>query len=381
MTKLKPHEENWLKENYQKQGRKECSKYLNISERSCRRLAANLNLTRPLTKPYNKLSEDQVNFVLNNYKTLGPTKCAEHLGITVGHVSKIGKHHNIEMDKKYLHSIFWENLNNVCIPEMAYVLGLLWADGTVSKYKVCINLVSNDMNCIENLFIKTGNWSKHFFKSKTHPNWQEQTVLTINNSKICDFLIKHDYSEKSFVTPTKILSIIPKHLHNFFWRGYFDGDGSIHLNKKASGAVLCFAGTFSQDWSETTALMRQLNINSFKIRHTVSKRKHKSSTFNLSSVGEINKLSNYLYPNLFFDNIGLNRKFLILKGIYNLKVNKTSKYPGIYFVKHKKLWKATVRIKQKHNNLGLFKTEELAILAKNEYIKSNKLDVPEIIMY
>ncbi len=368
--------ELFLKQNYEELGYKRCAEVLGISPRLCRRKAGALGLCRPLNKKFNKLSEAQIEFIKNNYKLLGPRGCAKAIGITEGHVGKIGVEYDICMDKKYNHSILLNNLKNVSSPEMAYVLGLLWADGTVSKYSLRINLIQKDMKNIEHIFDATGEWGKYYHTYKNQPTWKTQKILSITNKETCDYLKSLDYNKKSIVSPSKVLNIIPEDLKYFWWRGFFDGDGCIHI--KLPYKHFCLAGSFEQSWLDTEILMTNLLVNDFKIRRTKHKNgKWKSSTFNLGGKNSILKFFNYIYPNYIFDDLGLKRKFEKFKLLLEGKPGQQSSiYKYIKYDKRTKCWVSQIRINKKYIKIGSFGTEKEAVLAKNKYILENALNFP-----
>jgi len=61
---------------------------------------------------------------------------------------------------------------------------------------------------------------------------------------IYDFLSENNYKEKSYVSATKILNKIPNNLKKYFFRGYFDGDGSIYKYEKYYQVGLNITSTY-----------------------------------------------------------------------------------------------------------------------------------------
>ena len=59
---------------------------------------------------------------------------------------------------------------NIYNKEVAYILGLLWADGNVNNrynnYDIKIEANIDDMLEIENIIMKTGNWKKYNIKGR-----------------------------------------------------------------------------------------------------------------------------------------------------------------------------------------------------------------------
>ena len=149
------------------------------------------------------------------------------------------------------------------------------------------------------IFMSLGDWSIQ--KRKRNESWSETTSFVTNNKELYHFLCDNDYDKKSFLEPTKILRLIPIELQKYFWRGYFDGDGSAGLTGR--GAYIEFSSTYDYEYSELINLMTDLKITTNKIYRQISKKGHKSS---------VNKL--YGKPNVILSRyflsceIGLKRK-------------------------------------------------------------------------
>ncbi len=71
--------------------------------------------------------------------------------------------------------------------------------------------------------IRNTNWKGSFFNSKN------TYTLSITNKNICDNLQNLGCKKaKTFIT---VFPDIPENLYSHFIRGYFDGDGCIHISK------------------------------------------------------------------------------------------------------------------------------------------------------
>lgn len=112
-------------------------------------------------------------------------------------------------------------------PEMAYVLGFIYADGNMSRNAYKIRISSKDRQILED--IKRVMSSTHSIKEESNKfgTWY---TLSISNKKIYSDL------RKLGVYPNKSLSMrmpkVPKELVHHFIRGYFDGDGCIYEIKR-----------------------------------------------------------------------------------------------------------------------------------------------------
>lgn len=205
-------------------------------------------------------------------------------------------------------------------PKVSYILGLLWADGHVSKDKVVIGLSKDDMENVEKEFESVGKWAIHIRTPKIK-TWKTIKILGSGKMSLVNFFLENDYNIKSFASPTKILNKIPENLRHYFWRGYFDGDGCISVFKKWNFGTLVFTGAYTQDWTDLEKLLKSLNIK-YKTKKSISKLGHKQSRVLITNKKGINIFCNYIYRNRENDNIGFDRKYnkflyLLWKQKYN----------------------------------------------------------------
>lgn len=115
-------------------------------------------------------------------------------------------------------------------PELAYAVGLIVADGSLSKNGIHIDFTSKDIECIENykrclglIDLKTGTKSRAREKLKKYYRVQFGDTLF------------HQWLITIGLSPNKSLSIqsvyIPEPFFFDFLRGEWDGDGTIYLSK------------------------------------------------------------------------------------------------------------------------------------------------------
>jgi hypothetical protein len=271
-------------------------------------------------------------------------------------------------------------LTNLNIKENIYLLGFIWADGWISKNKISMSLTEKDFNQIEPILkkFKINNFYKRQrFDSNGDLFGNPCKQFSIYNKNIVNFLLENDYKLKSYVSPIKILKIIPEKLHYLFWRGYFDGDGCLYIGKKIE---LAFWSTIEQDWSEIIKLYKTLEINKYSIyKYKRKNGKHCSSVIRIGISKDIKKICDYIYQNDL--EIGLKRKYKKYKellNIYNkiqLNKSKTSKKIGIFFNKLNGKWGAYITKNKKNKlkknlHIGWYQTEIEAIRARKNKIKN-----------
>jgi hypothetical protein len=235
------------------------------------------------------------------------------------------------------------DLLEVKTPEAAYVLGFIWADGCIQKHSKNSYRI-NGMNNIESdalellpTFLKTAKWNVGYIKQRKRSS-QPQIMLRISSSELGKFLTDHDYGIKSKASACKILSVIPKNLHHYFFRGVIDGDGSFYIqgNSKPDGSKkisFVINGSFDQDWTYFKKLLNQLDIRyKYNVRDRGSK--GRSSSIEFYRHEDVLKFGRYIYEGYTKNPIGLSRKFTKLTQIELYSQDRPS--VGKYIRKNKK---------------------------------------------
>lgn len=193
---------------------------------------------------------------------------------------------------------------SVTTTEVAYLLGFLWADGHVcaANNGIVVDCVKDDMDVLEPVFDRTGVWRK---ASMSRQGKRPSRVFRTYNPALCAYLGSCGYQSKATRSQEAILSTIPSHLHRFFWRGYFDGDGCIYISPRTTAKV-SIAGSYDQDWTSFKRLAVQLGIPT-QVTKRHDKRSRSSTIFVL---GQHNILAflRWIYQGFDTDRIGLKRK-------------------------------------------------------------------------
>lgn len=257
-----------------------------------------------------KWSEDEINFLIKEYPLTDRYHCSDVLGIPIEQIVYKIRVLNLKKEKSLNYSEF-EKITNSYV---AYVLGFMWADGHVRNDGRHFNVggVKEDIDEIEPLFFKLGNWGKSI-QDRSKNGWKTAVYLIGSNKEIYNFLIEHDYNKKSKISADKILSKIPDDLKHYFFRGLIDGDGSFY--HKDYTRQFALTSSYEQDWSYFENLCNKLDIK-FKVRRVVNLNK-KTNKENKSSVlrilgKDILKLGEYVYKG---DEFGLSRKLIKYKQI------------------------------------------------------------------
>ncbi len=200
-------------------------------------------------------------------------------------------------------------------PEVAYILGLLWADGYVlhkSKNGKLRNRVSitnqiEDFDIFSNILNKVGKWNITYRKQK---NRKEQGTAEISNRPLVEFLMLNDYTSKSTASACKILSTIPNHLKCYWFRGLFDGDGCIYFNPSGLHINVTISSSHDQNWKYVENLFSDmLHDSHYTIKRTVRGNGNGYSKIEITKRSTILNFLNYIYQNYDNDKIGLPRKY------------------------------------------------------------------------
>jgi intein/homing endonuclease len=254
---------------------------------------------RPFTK-------NETDFLVENFVKLGPKKCAKQLRRNWSYVAKkaysLGlsrrSSNQWKLDKsKQKVNIF--PFKKITEPNVSYILGFIWADGYVSKTKnrISVGIGKKDFQDIQNCLLTKIPVHTHIQKRNGNP------MFYINDLQLHSFLKENDYCNKSANTPSKILSKIPKKLHNYFFRGYFDGDGC--FTKIKTCPTIIWTGSYEQDWKDVSELIMKITNHQPKILRRIMKKGHKNSMLYFYGKDRIRKFLDYLYKG---EIIGLSRK-------------------------------------------------------------------------
>lgn len=320
----------FIKENYKIIGRKACSEKTGLGTTELSNLVQKYQF---FPKEKNNWTEEDMIFLKNNYFDMGAKKVAAHLGQTRQRVLTKAHRLGLKVDFKLQKQDLWNDsdislLLDLTNPKVIYFWGFFWADGTIAKnsFNVKFKIVKPDFDCIAE-FVRplTPNW-RYREDHDGDPNHQVQSILEINHKALQEFLEENDYHIKSGASACKILSKIPDHLKHYWWRGYFDGDGSFVFDGATVRASL--VSSYDQDWTFAKYLEEKVKIG-YRWGCNINEER-KSSTINMEGEVSAKKFMDFILQG---DQFGLQRKYDKYKDylVYKTTVrpNKTSKYRGV----------------------------------------------------
>jgi len=116
--------------------------------------------------------------------------------------------------------------------EMAYVLGYIFADGTIFKNRRgahFLEIISTDLEIIKKIKKILGSEHKIGIKLRENRKWKTAYRIQIGSKEmIGDLMNRGLIQSKSLVS---VFPAVPKLYLGSFVRGYFDGDGGVYFGK------------------------------------------------------------------------------------------------------------------------------------------------------
>lgn len=311
-------------------------------------------------------------------------KTLENIGREYGYSKTTMRHwrekHNIPINKSLQYhkpSKFQspELFLNINTPEVAYLLGLIWADGCVHKNRIILTNVETDAIYFKKITDKCGDWNcsrQDVFNNNPTLKMKPQLTLSITSKPVVEFLIKNDYKSKSYKSADKILDKIPEHLKCYWFRGLVDGDGSICIcaNREDKSYAISIASDYKQNWSFVEKLFKKLEMQNYGIYRNICKL-GRNSVISTNNRRDLIKFCKYIYNNYETDKIGLERKYLKYKEILEIEEKKSKFRESCGIFKLKKGYIIRFSLKRKQLTFDISKecqTLEEAIQKKKEIL-------------
>jgi len=256
-----------------------------------------------------KWEKSDIDNMIKYYQNKGPKYLSKLLNRDVSLVRAKASKMNLKFTQRYKNYDYKVNDITINLNEYSsYVLGFLWTDGYLLKnrYTVGIGILKEDMDNVEWIFRKTGNWYAADRKRKNRKKFIRELIAY--NPNLLNKLIDLDFDKKSFISPQKIWNIIPDEYKKYFVRGVVDGDGCFYVNKKNYVYQFCISSSYEQDWGIFSSLFEKLNCK-YTEKRIISNSRSKHSRIMMSSRYDISNFIKWLYSGYEKDNIGLWRKY------------------------------------------------------------------------
>lgn len=219
----------------------------------------------------------ETDFLIKNIKIMTFTELSVALGLTVdevrykanklGHLSK--KHKNVNED-------FFKTWSE----DMAYILGLWFADGNLEKDLKRFSICSIDFELLDK--VKKAMQSEH--PLRLNKKGSRTYTLAIGRKEMCKDIVSLGGTPRKSLTAIFPLNIPPQYREHFI-RGNFDGDGSISLGYKGYPKI-SFLGT--------NDLLHGI-LNAVQVEGEVKKSKDANVHYLLFSGRKAQKVLHYMY--------------------------------------------------------------------------------------
>lgn len=218
-----------------------------------------------------------------------------------------------------LNENFFENIDS---KEKAYALGLICSDGSIDNDGYAFSFISKDIQLVE-LFKKIIGSGHKICEIKSHDK-RTNKIYTRFTIHICSKKMVSDlrdigiYNNKSF---TCVLPVINKSLFWHFFRGLFDGDGTIYTVDNKEGRLRFKIIGSSVMIREIKEILDEYGLNNVKITSLPYTNEIGSmSSLSYGSYDDLKILYDKLYENS--DNLRLERKYIKFSSLKKYEVGK-----------------------------------------------------------
>ena len=291
-------QENFILENYCTMSNKDLANILNVKRTQVNSWLQHRGINRNGAGGfYNQIfSEEDIEFIKNNYTTMTYSEIGNILGFTGKQIQgKINKL-NLPRKNRIINDNYFESINT---PLKAYILGFIYADGWViydeekSNYEFGIMLQKSDKYVLEMIDNELGGTNLIIYNpprvsiiegKQAHSN--EAYTLRVFSKKIVKDLISNGIEPNK--SKKDIYPIVSTELFFDFLRGYVDGDGCFYNDRNYTYMHITSA-------SISPLLYIQTELSKYDICtriYTENDKKHRLMCVNTT---EMNKLVNHLY--------------------------------------------------------------------------------------
>ena len=301
----------------------EIAKELNISTQSVTKYLVKNNIKQ---KPH-FLSEEikmQICDLYQNNK-MPINQIQRELGVDYMTIRRVFNKYNIktrsisESNRKYdLNENYFDEINT---QNKAYILGLLYADGNVTKnkYAMQLSLQEDDKHILDEIKNELKTDIPLYYKER-HDHLKNVYCLIINNMHMHQALInKGVIPQKTFFV--QYPDFLDKNLIRHFIRGYFDGDGCFYYGKRKDRknsyhALFSICGTVYLCNGIKNILENELGVHC-RISYCHNKTESPIRSLTVSGTKNVQKVLDWLYEDAEMYLKRKHNKYLDYKKIYN----------------------------------------------------------------
>ena len=306
--------EDFIKKYNELKSQQKMAKYYHVSSSTIRDFSKLIGFDDSIYKK-EKLSDDQIRYIIENYHNKSTTLISKELNITESSVSGVFHRYGLKGKIRRAYTLDNENyFETIDTQDKAYFLGFIGADGCLYKPKSEYNKQRILRICIQERDVKVLQLLKDYLKtdkpiSTETSNNRKYVVLEISSNKIFDDIEKLGLSTNK--TYKNTIANIPNEFMPALIRGYFDGDGSIGNNKLICDSNISIVGYESnllkiQNYLLSKNIYSTVNISKSK-KYAVADDGSKFATLLIS-----NNTSKYSFIKLIYENsnnVYLDRKY------------------------------------------------------------------------
>jgi intein-encoded DNA endonuclease-like protein len=237
------------------------------------------------------------------YKLATICKCTPQTIFSILKKANIPRRTLSKAATKYTHDITY--FDQIDTAEKAYFLGLLYADGNISKNVLSISLQEEDKIILEKFKMHIKYTGPVKLVKKTG-NRKQQYRLSITSQFLVSALFKYGlYPNKgtSLIFPVNLNSLLYSH----FIRGYFDGDGCIYTNNNHKDYLFSIVGPYQFLEYIQNILIDNLQLNKTKLYNPKNCKINNLHILTYQGRNNLIKIRKFLYKD---HTLYLNRKYL-----------------------------------------------------------------------
>lgn len=226
----------------------EIGEIYNVSKATIKRLLSNLGVLNKHPRLTEDRKDKMCELYINGmhlYQIGKELKCNQNTVVNVLKERNIRIRTKSEIHKKYyVNGHYFDSIDD---KRKAYYLGLISADGTVSKppkHYFSISLQEQDGYILHSLLKDMdSNYPTHYIDYKNkNKNYQNQICIYITDIDLYNGLVSHG------IVPNKSYTLeypvgLPDEYFKYFLLGLIDGDGSVYIDTFNNTLRICLVGT------------------------------------------------------------------------------------------------------------------------------------------
>lgn len=183
-----------------------------------------------------------------------------------------------------IEELFFEKINN---EQKAYVLGLMYADGSVSKDSFYLKMKDEEIL----LKVKEVLKAEQPVKYKVYNGYYSYILSICSHKMINDLIDKGCFINKTYNLKFPTEEQVPKELVNHFIRGFFDGDGHLGVTDNISTCRFDITSAATEFLSNLRQVLREIALTNGSLSKETN-----SNTWHLRFSGkQVNQILNWLY--------------------------------------------------------------------------------------